>query len=206
VFAASYIRRLIFILDLRAGDRVPPDRIGEALGISRIPVREALIILEREGWITTEPYRGAFVTALDAEAVRDHFSMFGLIYGFAATCALTRVTDVQDLADRLQGTLGELEDDPVAASRMAMAFHDAIIEGARSPRIHTVLGAMSGLVPGNFFAEVPGAISVQRNGLAEITRAVRRNDGKAATRGYEAMMHCHGELVVQLLEAKGFFD
>jgi len=47
--AALYIRRLMFDGDLRPGTRVPQDEIAQALGVSRIPVREALIALEREG-------------------------------------------------------------------------------------------------------------------------------------------------------------
>ncbi|HET6663353.1 MAG TPA: GntR family transcriptional regulator, partial [Acidimicrobiales bacterium] len=45
--AALYIRRLMFDGDLRPGTRVPQDEIAQALGVSRIPVREALIALER---------------------------------------------------------------------------------------------------------------------------------------------------------------
>ena len=83
-YIASYIRRLIFEGELRAGMRVPQDAIASDLGVSRIPVREALIVLEREGWVTNEMHRGAFISALDEQAVHDHYELFGLIYGFAA--------------------------------------------------------------------------------------------------------------------------
>ncbi len=48
-YIASHIRRLIFEGELRPGMRVPQDAIAQDLGVSRIPVREALIVLEREG-------------------------------------------------------------------------------------------------------------------------------------------------------------
>jgi len=70
--AASYIRRLIFDGDLRPGERVPQDEVARVLGMSRIPVREALIALEREGWVTIELHRGAFVNAISQDTVRDH--------------------------------------------------------------------------------------------------------------------------------------
>jgi DNA-binding GntR family transcriptional regulator len=44
--AAIYIRGLIFQGRLRQGDRVPQDEIARTLGVSRIPVREALLSLE----------------------------------------------------------------------------------------------------------------------------------------------------------------
>ena len=79
--AALYIRRLVFDGDLKPGDRVPQDVVAAALGMSRIPVREALIALEREGWVTIETHRGAFVNGFDRQAVRDHYALFALIYG-----------------------------------------------------------------------------------------------------------------------------
>ena len=203
--AATYIKRLIFDQHLRSGDRVPQDEVAQALGISRIPVREALIALEREGWITIEMHRGAFVNELDEQAVRDHYALFGLVYGFAARRALAR--DEGELAAELDEILGGLgkADDPAKAGRTALAFHDAIIRAARSPRIQTIMGAMSGLIPGNFFAVVPGAIPVERQGLTAIAKAVRAGDADKAANEYEKMMRLHGDLVVALFESRGFF-
>jgi DNA-binding GntR family transcriptional regulator len=88
--AAVYIRRLIFEGRLRPGERIPQEQIAQALGVSRIPVREALIALEREGWVTIEMHRGAFVNALDEQAARDTYELFGLVYGFAVRRAIGR--------------------------------------------------------------------------------------------------------------------
>jgi DNA-binding GntR family transcriptional regulator len=203
--AATYIKRLIFDQHLRAGDRIPQDEVASALGISRIPVREALIALEREGWITIEMHRGAFVNDFDEQAVRDHYSLFGLVYGFAGRRALAR--DDGTLAATLDAILADLgtEDEPNRAARVALAFHQAVIEAARSPRIQTIMGAMSGLIPGNFFAMVPGSIPVERQGLTAIARAVRKGNGDATAKEYERMMRRHGDLVVQLFDSRGFF-
>ena len=46
---AEYVRGLIFEGRLRAGDRVLQAEIAQALGVSRIPVREGLVALESEG-------------------------------------------------------------------------------------------------------------------------------------------------------------
>ncbi|KGL39067.1 hypothetical protein BMT55_00755 [Listeria newyorkensis] len=46
---------------LRTGDRVPENTIAKELGISRTPVRRALVMLETEGFLTIESNRGAFV-------------------------------------------------------------------------------------------------------------------------------------------------
>src|SRR5438094_8098082 len=101
--AATLIRRMIFDGELRPGERVPQDDVAAALGISRIPVREALIALEREGWVTIELHRGAFINALDEGTVRDNYELFGVTYGFAARRAVER--GVADLVRRFEAGL-----------------------------------------------------------------------------------------------------
>src|SRR3954470_19651214 len=115
--AALLIRRMIFDGELRPGERVPQDDVAAMLGISRIPVREALIALEREGWVTIEMHRGAFVNALDEQEVRDHYELFGLVYSFAARRARARGGD--GLVDRLGAIQKQLgaTNDPATVGR-----------------------------------------------------------------------------------------
>lgn len=204
--AALHIRRLIFDGTLRPGDRVPQDEIAQTLGLSRIPIREALIALEREGWVTIELHRGAFVNALDEPAVRDHYDLFALIYGFAVRRATSR--DPAGLSERLADLAGRVEScaDPGELQRLVLVFHATIVDTAASPRVAVLLRAMSGLVPGNFFALVPGAADVERAGLGAIARAVAGADGERASEEYVQMMQRQGELVVALFQRRGLFD
>jgi DNA-binding GntR family transcriptional regulator len=204
--AAVYIRRLIFDGRLRPGERIPQEQIAHALGLSRIPVREALIALEREGWLTIEMHRGAFVNALDEQAAHDTYELFGLVYGFAVRRAIGRARP--DLAVRVDELARQLTrtDDPEEMQRLTIAFHAAVVDAAASPRIKVVLRAMSGLVPGNFFALVPGAIEVEQQGLTDIAQAVARGDADRASDEYESMMSRIGELVVRLFAERGLFE
>ena len=203
--AARYIKKLIFDQHLRPGDRVPQDEVAQALGISRIPVREALIALERDGWVTIELHRGAFVNELDAAAVRDHYDLFGLVYCYAVRRAMER--DAAALVAELDSILTELgdADDARLMARASIAFHDAAINVAQSPRIQVLMGAMSGLIPGNFFAEVPDAMEVGREGLTAIAKAVRAGDAEGADEAWQTMMRRQGDSVVTLFEGRGFF-
>jgi len=204
--AALYIRRLIFDGVLRPGARVQQDEIAETLGISRIPIREALIALEREGWVTIKIHRGAFISAMDAQTVRDHYELYGIIYGFAARRAFGH--DDDELIKRLTAieALMASSDDPVSMGHLSVDFHGAVVEAARSPRIKVVLRAMSGLVPGDFFSEVPDAIDVQKRGTAAILRAGRRGDGDRAAEEYLRVMRRVGDKVVQVFDQRGLFD
>src|ERR1700679_2323870 len=112
---ASHVRSLIFEGVLRPGMRVPQDAIAQDLGVSRIPVREALIVLEREGWVTNEMHRGTFINALDEQSVHDHYELYGLIFGFAAQRALAR--GVADLPEHLGVLQGEFARATTAAEQ-----------------------------------------------------------------------------------------
>jgi DNA-binding GntR family transcriptional regulator len=204
--AARYIRRLIFDGELRGGMRIPQDDIAAALGRSRVPVREALIALEREGWVTVVLNRGAYVASFTPEAILDHYELLAFAFGLAARRAVAN--DVPTLDERLAELAVDLRDieDLDRFSAAAIAFHAAIIDAADSPRIRSVLRAMSAIVPGNFFEQVPDSASIVKRGTATIRKAIADRDGARAAHAYQAMLRRHAELVVDLLDGRGFFE
>src|SRR3954465_10798696 len=204
--AAVLIRRMIFDGELRPGERVPQDDVAAVLGISRIPVREALIALEREGWVTIEMHRGAFVNALDARSVRDHYELFGLVYGYAGRLAIAR--SGSELVGRLSELLAACDgtDEPVEFGRYASSFQATVVDAAQSPKVKVLLRAMSALVPGDFFALVPDAMTVWRRGFTAVLRAFRGGDGDAVAEEFMRAMRRIGEKVVAVFESRGLFD
>ena len=67
-------------------------RIGKELGVSRTPVREALRQLELEGLVQIIPNRGAFVTGIQENDVRDIYAIRALLEGLCARWATERIT------------------------------------------------------------------------------------------------------------------
>ena len=171
--AALYIQRLIFEGALKPGERVPQDLVAESLGVSRTPVREALIGLEREGWVTIELNRGALINAFDEAAVVDHYTLYGLLYGFAVAKAMERAPR-EDFADPLLEMAAEVKRVRKAEEvwPLSVRFHSLIIDKAQSRPAQTVAGALGRLVPGNFFDLVPGALAHERRSLEAIARLV----------------------------------
>jgi DNA-binding GntR family transcriptional regulator len=203
--ASDYIRQLIFEGELRPGQRVPQDSVAEVLSVSRVPVREGLIALEREGWVTIELNRGAFVNALDADAVRDSYELLGLVYGFAVRRAMARsgdglVAELATIERALRAT-----SDPEAFHELTLRFHNTIVDASRSPRIKVMLRSTTGLVSGNFFEKIPGAIEVERRGSTAIVRALRKGDIDTAVDRYHDMLKRQGDLVVEVFDARGLF-
>jgi DNA-binding GntR family transcriptional regulator len=202
-----YVLRLIFDGVLRQGQRMPQDAIAKTLGVSRIPVREAMIALEREGWVTSIPHRGVFVNAVDESAVHDHYELYGLCYGFAVRRATQR--QGAPLATKLapiQKRISAAGDDVTEMHDATLAFHRAVVTAANSPRLASMLRHMTGIVPGNFFELVPGAGKAEKLGTAAIVRAVKRADAAGAADEYAAMLRKQGDLVVDLFRSKGLFE
>jgi DNA-binding GntR family transcriptional regulator len=204
--AALLIRRMIFDGELRPGERVPQDDVAAMLGISRIPVREALIALEREGWVTIEMHRGAFVNALDARSVRDHYELFGLVYGFAGKLAIAR--SGPELVARLTEVYAACDDtdDPIEFGTYASAFQATVVDAAQSPKVKVLLRTMSALVPGDFFVLVPDATAVWRKSFTAVLRAFRRGDGDAVAAEFLRAMRKIGEKVLAVFEERGLFE
>jgi len=66
---AAYLREAILGGRLRPGDRIRQEEVAERLGASRLPVREALRMLEAEGLTEHEPHKGARVPSLSMHEV-----------------------------------------------------------------------------------------------------------------------------------------
>jgi DNA-binding GntR family transcriptional regulator len=65
------IRDAILDETFKPGDWLPEAELGERFGVSRSPVREALLVLEKEGTVIMEPYKGAIVKPLSPEEALD---------------------------------------------------------------------------------------------------------------------------------------
>ena len=72
---ADALRELILRGDYAEGVPLRQDAIAQDLGVSRIPVREALRQLEAEGLVTFSPHRGAIVSSLSLKEIRELFEL-----------------------------------------------------------------------------------------------------------------------------------
>lgn len=201
---ADHIRRRIFEGKLAVGERVPQDEIAAELGVSRVPVREAVIALDREGWVMIQPHRGAFVVGLDESSTRDHYELLGRVYGYGARRAAERASgeEMNQLASihrDLQAARGVPE-----FTKLNLEFLRRLVHLARSRRVSATVRLMAvAIVPGDFFAEVPGAITVYKRRLRVIVKALKARDGEAADREITALLREESDLVVALLKARG---
>lgn len=97
------LRRGIVNGDYAPGERLTEDRLATDFGVSRNPVREALRVVEAEGFVTVVPRRGVFVAIPDASTVADMFAVRERLETLAARLAAKRATpaDIAALRDLL---------------------------------------------------------------------------------------------------------
>ena len=79
----------------RENDELREITIGEELGVSRTPVREALRQLELEGLVKIIPNKGAYVTGITSKDVRDIYKIRSLLEGLCARWATEHITEAQ---------------------------------------------------------------------------------------------------------------
>jgi len=89
------IRRMIIAGELPDGAPLRQDALADQLGVSRIPVREALSRLEREGLAASFPHRGYVVTALSREEIEELFDLRAVLEPELLRAAIPRMTGAE---------------------------------------------------------------------------------------------------------------
>lgn len=89
----NHIRDGILAGTFAKGDELKEKNIGDELGVSRTPVREALRQLELEGLVSIIPNKGAFVEGVSTDDIRDIYEIRALLEGLCARWAATRISD-----------------------------------------------------------------------------------------------------------------
>lgn len=92
---AELLRQRIFNRELEPGSWIDELRIAEELGISRTPLREALKVLAAEGLVTMKVRRGAYVTEVSEQDLREVYHLLALLESDAAAVVATRASDAQ---------------------------------------------------------------------------------------------------------------
>jgi GntR family transcriptional regulator of gluconate operon len=179
------MRRAIVIGELEPGTHLKEPALAQRFGVSRLPVREAIVQLEREGLVRSEPRRGAFVVGVTEQAISDIYECRLLLESCALRRAAARI-DEQGVA--ALATLMDQMEAGVAAGQVPlvatcdMAFHRLIIylSGSRAlatawepltPLIETALGIAEATVP-----DLPTAVGGHRG----ILLALQQRDGEGA--------------------------
>lgn len=141
----AQVRSAIIEGRLKPGDHIVEGTLTLQLGVSRTPVREALILLEREGLVHSEPHKGSFVRAFDEADVAAIFSMRTTLENFAAERALSVLSEkdlhhLDDLIAQQERAIREGQFGQVRAKDMA--FHAYLVGRAEHPLLERAWGEL----------------------------------------------------------------
>lgn len=90
---ADCVRTMIIEGELKEGQRINEPELCLRLDISRTPLREALKVLHSEGMVTIEPNRGAWVSTITVEEIREHFEIISTLERRAAELTAIKASE-----------------------------------------------------------------------------------------------------------------
>lgn len=139
------LREQILSNDYPAGTQLRQDALAESFGVSRIPVREALIQLEAEGLVRMVPHKGAVVTELSRDEVNDVFDLRVLLETRLFRDSIQRL-DPADFAaiDAIQAKFDAAvrERDPARWGVLNQQLHAALYARASLPQTSAVVASL----------------------------------------------------------------
>jgi len=194
---------------LAPGERLRDQDLAERLGVSRTPVREALLRLEGEGLVETSPRASTHVTTLGARAAREAFPVAAALHALATRYAVPRltaddITAMRDANEQLATLIAAVDSTAVLQAIAADdRFHQVLLAAAGNQEIIIALDRIMPKVRRLEYAQfgsLAGRKSVQQH--AAIIAACERGAATEAASLVEENWLSLGHLVVASLEAE----
>ncbi|WP_018178834.1 GntR family transcriptional regulator [Jongsikchunia kroppenstedtii] len=205
---AAYVREQIMSGNLRPGDFLRMEPIAAAVGVSNTPVREGLLRLSSEGFVTLVPRRGFVVAPFTRQDVTDLFWALGQLVGELAARTAEHITPEQiarleAIEDRFDQAIADQDGHLIA--ELGHAFHREINLAADSHRLALVAGGVAKHLPNHFYATLESQVTESRSDHRAIIDALRDHDGDKARAAMRSHMARSAEHVVTILEERGLW-
>jgi DNA-binding GntR family transcriptional regulator len=132
--------------DLSPGARISDSVLAQELGVSRTPVREALLRLEREGFLEVDVGRGFFVKELSAREVREVYPILWTLEVQALRASPPFSHDRLAELEQINARLGEAGDDPEARIELDLAWHRTLLQDCGNRRLVELIASLKALI------------------------------------------------------------
>jgi len=136
------IKRRIVLLDYEPGQVLREKNLIQEFGVSRTPVREALIRLEAEGLVRIFPNQGTIVSEVSFQQLKDVFEIRSFLVRLTGQLAAARITEEE--LERMRALIQEMNSakDPKALMRIDSDLHDLINEATKNDVLVKILGML----------------------------------------------------------------
>jgi DNA-binding GntR family transcriptional regulator len=168
--------------DLPPGARVRDTVLATQLGVSRTPVREALLRLAREGVVDADMGRGFRVGRLDPVEMRETGAILSALESLALeTCGEIPAERLARLSE-IDGELGRTRGDVDRCIDLDEEWHRTLLQDCPNARLRDLIATLW-QVPRRYmraYLQDAGRVSLSTQHHARIIEALRRNDRAAA--------------------------
>ncbi|WP_409429202.1 GntR family transcriptional regulator [Mycobacterium sp. SMC-11] len=201
----AHIIDLVLTGKLRGGDRIDRDAIAAELGVSRLPVHEAVAQLEHDGFVRTRYRRGAFVERFDEAVVHEHHELYGMLVGMASARAATNPTP-RVLADLAAAMQSMRDARGPAVGEAAVAYRKIIVDEYAGPRLRAEISAAQGLLPIRFWTDYDDYTTELIASYEAENTAIRNRDPDAARAACVERSEWHVKVVLAELSMRGVLN
>jgi DNA-binding GntR family transcriptional regulator len=186
---ADHLRRRISTGELESGTPLRQEALAEALGVSRMPVRDALQKLLAEGLVVVHPNRGSFVASMTAEECAEVFDLREMIEVDALRRAVPRHTDSS--RRKLQFIQAELEhaEDTQRWIEGDREFHELLYAPCDRPRTLEIIQMLRDAVQRFYVTQIRH--SDHRQGWKKEHRLILKAVAKGDTSSASAALRQH---------------
>lgn len=199
---------MILTGEFAGGERLTQEDIARLLGVSTMPVREALLRLAAEGFVDVAAGRSFTVVQMTAGDVRDVFWIHATIAGELTRRACSNADDALIARLHLAHTQfmdAERDGDAGALGASNWEFHRAINLAAASPKLLRMLRSSMRLIPQSFYALVPDWTAASDEGHERIISSLEQRDPAAARDAAEAHVRDAGDILIRYFTASGYW-
>lgn len=138
---ANFVREAIIVGKLKPGEKISEAKLADELHISRTPIREAIRMLESEGFVSIIPRRGTIVSEFSLDDLYEYFQIKACLEGFAAAGV------VDTLSERDLSRMKKLNQEEMAAVEAGdfthyLRIHDDFHQIFLTRTVNRKLGAL----------------------------------------------------------------
>ncbi len=193
---AQRIRASIIDGRITPGQRLAEPDLSLQLGVSRTPLREALLQLDSEGFVRVTPRRGAVVSALSHEDAHDTYQVKGVLEAFAARLACERMTaaelkQLRGIHDHMRRIAAARTKDVKAILQSNAEFHQALSDASGNEKLAGYIRSLrsQALRYNYIYLSVLSHLATSMKEHDRILAALQKRDGA----GVERLVRAHGE-------------
>jgi DNA-binding GntR family transcriptional regulator len=201
------IRNAIINRNIAPGTKLTVDTLSRELNVSRTPVKEALVRLEREGLVETIPHKGAFVARLTLEDIEEIYDLREVLEGLSARKAAEVIDDdsIRKLYKILEESRTYVDGNKYKEySDLDEEFHRIIRLQSKSRRLSRVLDNIEGQIRILMTTSVslPGRITQSFEEHKKILSALERRDPTLAESYARAHIRAVKKVVLNSFKSK----